>query len=136
MAILDIAGVANRTPAAAPAAASTRKKSDFWLNIGVTVKGEDGSDVFIGLPNGIPLDDMKPVEVKGNNQNMIDLNQTKNSLLEALQKFAAQMDPGSREDFPQLTVQLYRRAEPAQTGNASSNNLLAQMFGKFGADTE
>lgn len=112
-----------------------RKPSDFWLNVGVTLPGAgkdaDGNpiDLFVNLPNGIPLDDMKPAKVTGSVEYQ-HLQQTKNAILEQLQKAAAAMAPGERIRVPLLTVELYRRKEDAPVqGNPEENPLLAQLFG-------
>lgn len=125
------------TAAAAPAAAATagsRKPSDFWLNVGVTIPGggKDGADLFISLPNGLALDDMKPTKVSGNNSEWIALAQAKNAFLEEVQKAAAGLKPGERVVVPMFTVELYRRAEPSQIADASSNSLVSQLLGVLG----
>ncbi len=108
-----------------------RQPSNFWLNVGVTIKGKDGEDVFISLPTGIALDDMKPQAVKGNNADWQQLAQTKNVLLEQLQQAAASLKPGERVNVPVLTVELYRRAEPAQTADPATNSLVASLMEKL-----
>lgn len=103
--------------------------SDFWLNIGVYVTNDAGEEVFIGLPRGIALDDMQPEKVRGSNQNMVELTQGKNALLEALKMEAATLAPGQRVDVSKLSVQLYRRAEPAQTAApGEGNSLVTALF--------
>lgn len=108
-----------------------RQPSNFWLNVGVTIKGKDGEDIFISLPTGIALDDMKPQAVKGNNTDWQALAQTKNVLLEQMQQAAASLKPGERVCVPVLTVELYRRAEPAQIADPASNSLVASLMGKL-----
>lgn len=110
-----------------------RKVSDFWLNIGIEIPGPDGEPMFVSLPVGLPLDDIKPVVIKGKNQDWINLAQTKNALLEALQKHAAGMKPGDREVVSALRVEIYRRNEPSQAandGNPLVANLLAALSSK------
>lgn len=111
-----------------------RKPSDFWLNIGIKIPGagEGGEDLFVSLPVGLALDDMKPQAVRGTNQEFIQLVQTKNALLEALQKNAAKLQPGERVDIPELKVELYRRNEPAQTGDINSNPLMRALLEQLG----
>lgn len=135
MGILDsvLASRGNSAPAwaAVPAATEARKSCEVWLNVGVTIPGagENGTDLFVSLPVGIPLDDLKPVKITGSNQNSINLKQVKNMLLDELQKLGAGMSAGDRKDVPQLSVQVYRIAEPAQVGSAESNPLIAGLFG-------
>lgn len=133
MGILDSLASQNTKPAAAQntAAATERKSSKVWLNVGVVIPGagEDGADLFVSLPVGLPMDDMKPIVIRGSNQNSINLKQVKNMLLDELQKLGADMSPGRRQAVPQLSVEIYRVAEPDQTGTAEGNPLIAGLFG-------
>ena len=106
-----------------------RPPSLFWLNVGVTLEGagKDGEDLFVSLPMGIPLDDMKMQEVRGNSPDWINLVQAKNALLEMLQSAAAGLQPGERVQIPQLSVELARKSEPSQQGNASTNSLIGLL---------
>ena len=108
-----------------------RKSSQVWLNVGVTIPGagEDGADLFVSLPVGLPMDDMKPIVIRGSNQNSINLKQVKNMLLDELQKLGAGMQPGQRQPIPQLGVEIYRVAQPDQQGTAAGNPLIAGLFG-------
>lgn len=131
MGILDtIAAQATKSAQAAPATTEQRKTSQVWLNVGVTIPGagEDGADLFVSLPVGLPLDDMKPVVIRGMNQNSINLKQVKNLLLDELQKLGASMSPGQRRLVPQLDVEIYRVAQPEQVGTAENNPLIAGLF--------
>ena len=133
MGILDtIAAQATKSAAAqaAPTTTEQRKSSQVWLNVGVTIPGagEDGADLFVSLPVGLPLDDMKPVVIRGTNQNSINLKQVKNMLLDELQKLGASMAPGQRRLVPQLDVEIYRVAQPEQVGTAENNPLIAGLF--------
>lgn len=119
-----------------PAAGSAvRKKSDFWLNAGIWIANpEDGEPLFVSLPNGgIALDDLKPSEVKGKNAEWIQLAQTKNKVLEFLQKHAASMEPGERQPLStpvigQFGIEIYRRNNPAQEGTVEGNPLMASLM--------
>ena len=106
-----------------------REKAKVWLNVGVNLPGagEDGGDLFISLPVGIPLDTMKPQEVRGNKASWIQLVQAKNGLLDMLQKAATGLEPGSNEILPQLSVQILRVGQPEQVGDEASNPLLAAL---------
>jgi len=132
MGILDT--LATPAPAASATASNAkpdRAPSQVWLNIGVNIPGagEDGKDLFVSIPVGLPLDDMKPIQIRGTNQHSINLKQVKNTLLDELQKLGAGMTPGDRKCVPQLQVEIYRVAKPEQTGTAESNPLLAGLFG-------
>ena len=129
----EVAAAAGQRQTASVGQAAERQPSLFWLNVGVTLEGagEGGTDLFVSLPVGIPLDDMKPQAVRGNNADWIQLAQAKNALLEALQGAAAGLNPGDRVDMPELSVQLYRKGEPAQTASGDTNPLVAAMVGKL-----
>ncbi len=132
------ANVAAASAKAAAASPASRPVSDFWLNIGVEIPTVDAegkpSKMFVSLPVGIALDDMKPQAIKGSNQDWINLAQTKNTLLETLQKYAASMAPGQRDQIPALTVELYRRNDaPASVSTAASNPLVASLMSTLNA---
>ena len=133
MGILDTLASQKTTPTAPAAGSSTteRKSSQVWLNVGVCIPGagEDGADLFVSLPVGIPMDDIKPIVIRGSNQNSINLKQVKNMLLDELQKLGAGMPAGGRQTIPQLGVEIYRVAQPEQQGSADSNPLIAGLFG-------
>lgn len=102
-----------------------RKNSEFWLNIGVEAQ-QNNEPLFISLPVGLPIDDMKPARANTSNQEWNALAQAKNGLLEELQKLAAGLQPG--ETLPlTLTVQLHRSAQN-EAPTASENPLLAQAL--------
>ena len=133
MGILDTVAArstAATTGNAAAPAQQDRKPSEFWLNIGANLEGmgREGEDVFVSLPSGLPLDDMKPTKVTGTDQHSINLKQTKNMLLEELQQLGASMQPGERRVVP-LQVEIYRVAKPAQVGNAEENPMARALFG-------
>jgi hypothetical protein len=130
----EVAAAAGQRQTASVGHAAERQPSLFWLNVGVTLEGagQDGTDLFVSLPVGIPLDDMKPQAVRGNNADWIQLGQAKNALLEALQKAAAGLNPGDRVDLPQLSVQLYRKGEPAQSASSDTNPLVAALAKQLG----
>jgi hypothetical protein len=138
MGILDtLAAPSTTAPAAAgttAAAKTDRAPSQVWLNVGVNLPGagEDGKDLFVSIPVGLPLDDMKAIQIRGTNQHSINLKQVKNMLLDELQKLGASMNPGERKCVPQLGVEIYRVAKPEQTGSADSNPLIAGLFGALG----
>lgn len=125
----DVAAASAKAASSAAPAHADRKTSDFWLNIGIEIPGPDGAPLFVSLPVGIALDDMKPQAIKGTNQDWINLAQTKNLLLETLQKHAASMAPGERSHVDALQVEIYRRNEaPAQIGTTNANPLMASLL--------
>lgn len=109
-----------------------RVPSKIWLNVGVPVT-IDGEVVFVSLPSGLPIDDMKQKKVSGG-IDYANLMQCKNGLLEELQKLGSKLAPGERRIVP-LEVEIYRVAEEqSATGDASDNPLLAAMFGQLGGN--
>lgn len=133
-AVSDVAQPSGNAGGSNDAAKTERPKSQFWLNIGFTIPGgaEDGSDLFVSLPQGIALDDMKPQEVRGSNQNWTQLVQAKNHLLEQLQKGGAELEPGARIVLEGFTVEMHRVGTPAQRGDAESNPIIGAMAKIFG----
>lgn len=114
-----------------------RKPSDFWLNVGIVlelpnVETGEMEEVFVSLPNGLALDDMQHVKVRGTNGAWQQLGQTKNALLDSLREACASLEPGERLPVQQLTCEIYRRAEPAQTGDAATNPMIKALFSTLG----
>jgi hypothetical protein len=111
-----------------------RKPSQFWLNVGIVVPGmgEDGSDVFVTLPVGIALDDLKKIEVKGSNPNWVKLQQAKNQFMELIGAQAAALAPGERKILPRIVVEVARVAAPNQQAD-SSNALAVALTQQFAA---
>lgn len=106
----------------APTTSKTeRKPSEHWLNIGLTVPGfgENGEDVFISF-GGIALDDMKPIEVKGNNPNWVKLQQAKAQLQALVLGQAGSLAPGEKKPI-RLTCEVSRAAKPAQQPEAGGS---------------
>lgn len=122
-----IALLAGETPAAggsaAPAKSEKRPASKHWLNVGVEVNGK-----FISL-GGIALDDLKPIEAKGTNEEWHQMVAAKNALLAAVQGTVGAYDPGHSEIIKGLRVQGLRKSEGAVEGSndASTNPLLAGL---------
>lgn len=124
------AAAASVTPIAGSKA--SRAPSQFWLNIGVSVPGmgENGEAMFVSLPVGIALDDLKAIEVKGNNPNWVALQQAKNALLALVQSQAAALTPGERKALPRISVEVARASAPSQVAD-SSNTLAAALAAQF-----
>lgn len=94
------------------ASETKREKTIFWLNVGYE---DPNSGEFIALPIGLPLDNMKPREVRPLSADptpeAIKFNQqveAGNYLLEALMKAAHGMKEGTAEKIPALSIQLRR----------------------------
>lgn len=111
-------------------AAPERAKSKMWLNIGVAVPGagEDGADLFVSLPVGVPLDTMKALKARGGNTKWNQLVGAKNHLLEQLQTAGASLEAGAHLDLPQLTVRLQYVTEVSEGDqDGGSNPLIAGL---------
>jgi len=87
-------------PSAAPVA--ERETATIWLNVGVP--GPNGK--FINLPVGIPVDTMKFLELRGQNQDWIDFQDQRNMLLEALQAKGDSLEPGQEIVLSGLELRL------------------------------
>lgn len=122
------------TTAAGTSAKAERPKTQFWLNVGIvlTGAGKDGEDLFVSLPMGLALDDMKAVNVRGQNADWVHLQQAKNSLLEATKKAGANLQPGERQLLPEFSVELARISENDQQGNAAENPLIGALLNQLG----
>lgn len=110
----------NIMQSASSSSSEAKTKSEFWLNIGYTVIVEiDGEEQerFVSLPFGIPLDTMKPLELKGNSDLFVYLRQAQNELLEALMEAAHALQPGEAKIVSagdQLAVEI-RRVQGVRT---------------------
>lgn len=101
-----------------------RKVSEFWVNVGIpsSVTREDGSTVNITLPFGIPLDSMQYLTIRGQNSDFNNLQKARNSLLDDLRKYAAELQPGEEREIA-LKVWIRRANEPqSATGNDGDEN--------------
>lgn len=110
-------------------AAEERAKSQLWANIGLTAKGagQEGEDVFISLPYGVPVDTMTPSTVPtkpGYGRNMFN---AKNALLTELQAMGADLKPGE-SIVVQLEVQLQRINDVAAAEATDAENPLLQAI--------
>lgn len=78
-------------------------KAKLWLNLGY-----EANSRFVNLPIGIPVDTMKPAELKGQNEDWIKFQNARNQLLEGLQAMGAQLEPGQEIEIPNLVIKLRR----------------------------
>ena len=109
-----------------------RPKSQYWLNVGMNVAGlgENGEEVFVSMTGGgIALDDLVPAEITGNNPKWIQLQQLKNTILEATQRAAAGREPGGRIVVP-LVVEVSRVGKPEQRPD-NTNEFASAITGAF-----
>lgn len=117
--------------AAAPATSNDRSaqpKAQFWLNIGYVAENanDDGSDAFIALPLGIPLDTQKPVDTRSSNEGYRERMAARNDLLEQIMAVAETM-AGGEEKILNLHIQL-RRVAPDQAPVESETNRFARKL--------
>lgn len=110
---------------------SEQKKSVFWVNVGYKtgVEREDGSEIIITLPFGIPLDSMQYVQTNSKNKEWVEIQQARNSLLDDLRKAASELAPGEEKELT-LCVTL-RRASEAVSEVADSSNKFARKSSLF-----
>lgn len=118
---------------ATSAAAETRAKSEFWLNVGYTVEVDTDEGVverFVSLPFGIPLDTMKPLDVSGNSDAFAYLRMAQNDLLEALLEAANELKPGESRVLgagDQLSIEI-RRVKGERTDLKPGANPFARKL--------
>jgi hypothetical protein len=128
---LDYAPTYGSKSVAQQGAGSTTQQRDpaqVWLNIGYLAA--DG-ETFVSLPQGAPLDTMKPFEVKGSSEKMKELRLEQNALLADFEEAAAQLQPGERKIIT-IQVEIRRRhaADVQQVStNADSAAIRRAIFG-------
>lgn len=79
-----------------------RPKAKLWLNIGYEAGGK-----FINLPVGLPVDNMDPADVRGQNVDWIKQRSAQNALLDAVKKHGFSLQPGEEQTL-QLEVRIRR----------------------------
>ena len=106
------------------------EKAEFWINVGYVAKGagENGEDIFVALPLGIPLDTQKDVKANSNNPAFNNLQVARNIMLGELKEEAKKLQPGQDwivdPDAP-LTLQIRRvKEEVAQVTDPAVNKFL------------
>ncbi len=113
------------------AAPAERPVAQYYLNIGVTLDVEqaDGTTTqeFISIPVGLALDNPKPMEYRGSNDDWLNKVQVKNALLAKIQRLATEQAPGSGEVIEDLQVQVFRRKADTAAPAASANPLMSQL---------
>lgn len=104
---------------------TNKPKSKLWLNVGY-----ERGDKFVNLPLGLAIDTMDPAEIRGQNQDFINLRSAQNELLKHLQAHGMSMTPGE-EITVNLTVKL-RRVNEEMAPSAEAGELAInpeQLFG-------
>lgn len=112
-----------------------RPDPSVWLNIGYTsVDEETGEETFVSLPLGIGLDTMKPRDITARmGEDFRQLLEGKNKLLEMLQRYVADFEPGQEEIIGDLQIQVRRVEETTpevseEGANTHLNNLSRLSF--------
>lgn len=94
------------TPSQSNTNGSDRPKSQFWLNVGMRA-GEGDAERFVSLPQGVALDNLKPIAIRGSNEDYNKFTAARNDLLDQIMTLAASLDPGG-EAYLSLEVQVRR----------------------------
>lgn len=111
----------------------TEEKSEFWINIGYLAKGagENGEDIFVALPLGLPLDTQKPLKTNSSNEAFAALQAARNDLWEQLMAVAHELKPGEdrilNADAP-LQIQIRRVREETTVSVDESKNKFARKL--------
>lgn len=111
-----------------------KRKPEFYINVGY-MDVIDGEEMFVSLPMGIILDDMRETEVKGKSEKYRELCRRKNRLLAMMSEGLHQLEAGEDDIIPELSVQARRAViEDADQGQVHSadTTLTKLTFGKRG----
>ena len=109
-----------------------KRKPEFYINVGY-MDVIDGEEMFVSLPMGIILDDMRETEVKGKSEKYRELCRRKNRLLAMMSEGLHQLEAGEDDIIPELSVQARRAViEDADQGQVHSayTTLTKLTFGK------
>ena len=104
-----------------------RDRAKLWLNVGYEVNGR-----FVNLPIGMPVDTMKPTEVKGQNEDWVKFQTARNQLLEALQHYGMSLAPGEEVEVSTLVIRLRRVNEDLEVSKAENEyavDLASMLMG-------
>lgn len=117
----------NKTAAAAQVEAEPLKKSDFWLNVGLT-KVVEGQEIFIALPLGIALDTQARLSETSSNKAFAQMQAARNAFMDALVEYGkANLKPGEDEVVVGLEVQLRRVREITPVSTGTDNPFMVQF---------
>jgi len=115
-----------KTETAAPAA--DRPKAEYWLNLGYAsdVKDDEGNNLFISLPQGIPLDTQDHLKTNSRNTDFAQFQAARNDLLDQLIAHAQNLQPGESSVI-NLQVQLRRVNEEAAPIDPANNSFTKKL---------
>lgn len=109
---------------------SDAPKAKFWLNVGYVAVGaaEDGSDRFVSLPVGIPLDTQEKVATSSRNESYAEFQAARNDLLDQIMEVAQGLKPGE-DTIINLQLQLRRTQEEKAPVAMTEGNRFARPAG-------
>lgn len=110
-----------------------RPKAQLWLNYGYVI---DGSDRYVNLPMGVPVDTMTELDVKGSNPEWIAQRQAQNDLMQQMQALGMRLEPGedrvvTEQRIGNVTFQVRLRRAKEENALVASNDLsinLSKLF--------
>lgn len=98
-----MAAISNGVRRAAFGAVEERQEAEFWINVGF-----QQGDTFVSLPVGIPIDQIKRLNIPKTEGPFRDLQATRNALLDkVLEKGRRELEPGESVKL-KLEVELRR----------------------------
>lgn len=114
---------------------SDRPKARFWLNVGILTKvtNAEGEQVdhFVALPQGIPLDTMEPLAIRGQNMDYRARLSAQNDLLQQAIAVATTLAPGETKLLTSggtgLQVQVRHVAAEAEAIASEDNSYAVQL---------
>ena len=147
MSVLSAQGLFQTAARTVPAEANDRPQSEIWLNVGVmvdTVNPDTGEkeQELLTLPVNLAIDTMKKREIPTRKPTTPKAKQYRdravasNTLLDAIQKAAGNLEPGATMALEGFTLQLQRvnAKEDEMAGTDPNDNVyLNQIAAAFGA---
>lgn len=111
----------------------TREKATLWLNIGYVsgVKDEDGTNRFVSLPLGIPVDSMEALPTNSKNEQYALFQAARNDLLAQIMEVAKDIKPGESK-LLNLQIQLRRVADAVEPAVPEAGNPFAAKIALVG----
>lgn len=109
-------------------------KTEFWINIGweTDEQDEQGRNIFVAMPGGIPLESIKPKPLKGKGV-YLEMLEAGNAILEDVFTMAGKLNPGeaviisSGKESGQLSIELRRIGAEAQASEPGTNRFMRRM---------
>jgi hypothetical protein len=127
MPILESKNLFGNTKQAAASNKQDKPKANFWLNVGLLKKVDDG-EVFLSLPIGIPLDTQDRLPETSSNKEFAQMQAARNNIMDQLIAYANTMEPG-QDIVIDLQVQLRRVKETQEVSTKVGENKFAMDLG-------